>query len=218
VAQSDNNSQEVLCDEILADARRQAERAIRKAEREARAAIEKAKGEVEQERNVKLTEARQLAERKRMLALATLPVEIGRMQAADVERTLLSLRERILERLTARQGFDYARSLATLAAEAIERMEGDAFVMELAEADQEVYGEKLPRAVLERIERSDVQLTIAPQPASIASGVIVRDPDGRQIWDNSLAARLDRMWPLLRSQLANHLRLQNGVKTSGGQS
>jgi len=218
VAQSDTSSQEVLRDEILADARRQAERAIRKAERDGQAAIDKAKDEVDQERNEKLAAARQLAERKRMLALATVPVEIGRMRAADVEQTLGTLREQARGRLAARQGFDYGRTLAALAADAISRMAGDAFVLGLSAADHKAYGETLVEQVQASAPRPDLSLTVDPQPAGISDGVLVRDPDGRQVWDNSLTARLDRIWPLLRSQLAEHLGLGAATESSGVQS
>jgi len=36
--------------------------------------------------------------------------------------------------------------------------------------------------------------------------VIVRDAEGRQVWDNSLLARLERFWPVLRREI--------GVRTS----
>ena len=218
MAQSDTSSQEVLRDEILADARRQAERAIRKAERDGQAAMEKAKSEAEQEREEKLATAHAAAERKRSLALASVPVEIGRMRAADVEQALRSLRERARQQLADRQGFDYGPTLALLAAEAIARMDGDAFVLGLSAADHSDYSKTLAAEVQARIERPGVSVTVDPQPADIAAGIVVRDPEGRQVWDNSLAARLDRLWPSLRSQLAEYLGLQAGAEPSGVQS
>jgi vacuolar-type H+-ATPase subunit E/Vma4 len=43
---------------------------------------------------------------------------------------------------------------------------------------------------------------LAPEPAAIGGGVIVRDVEGRQRWDNSLAARLERLWPAIRRRVA----------------
>ena len=140
MVQSETSSQDVLRDEILADARRQAERAIRKAEREAQAAIDKAKAESQQERDSKLATARAAAERKRTLALATVPIEIGRLRAARAEQELTMLRDTIREKLSTREGMDYGAALVTLAAEAIARMAGEAFVLELSKADRQAFG------------------------------------------------------------------------------
>lgn len=218
MAQSDTSSQEVLRDEILADARRQAERAVRKAEREGQAAIEKAKEEAQRERDEKLAAAQAEAERKRMLTLATVPVDIGRMRAAKAEQMLHSLREQAAECLESRQGFDYGQTLPQLAVEAISHMEGDAFVLALGKVDLDAYGPTLADRVREAAGRSNVTISVDPQPAAISNGVVIRDLDGRQVWDNSLDARLDRMWPLMRSHLAEQLGLQTVSEPSGGQS
>jgi V/A-type H+-transporting ATPase subunit E len=208
----------VLRDEILADAQRQATRLVRKAERDAKAMLDKAASESREEREGKLATAQAEADRKRELVLATVPVEIGRMRATRAEEELLALRDKIHARLSARKGFDYDETLVALAAEALGRMEGDAFVLALAERDRETFGAKLTKVVPDRAGRPDVTLTVDNQPASIKGGVIVRDPQGRQVWNNSLEARLERMWPLLRSQIAEHMGLQASTEPSGGQS
>ena len=215
---SETTSHEVLRDEILADAQRQAARAIRKAEREAKAVLDKATSESQEERSSKLATAQAEADRKRTLIFATVPVEIGRMHAAHVEKELLSFRDKVRDKLLARKGFDYGETLVTLAAEALARMEGDTFVLELSEQDRKTFGAELADIVPDLAGRPDVTVTVDNQPAQIESGVIVRDPQGRQIWNNSLEARLERMWPLLRSQIAEHMGLQANTEPSGGQS
>jgi V/A-type H+-transporting ATPase subunit E len=213
----DTRSDQVLRDEILADAQRQAQRLVRKARREADALVAKANEESEQERDRRLGAAQEAAERTRRLALATVPVETGRMQAARVERELQSLRDQIRERLLKRQGLDYGDLLVALAAEPLARMEGSAFVLELSPDDLRDYGRELAAAVAARAGRPNIRLTVADTPVKIQGGVIVRDAPGRQIWDNSLESRLDRMWPMLRSQLAAHLGFDTGTETEGGQ-
>jgi V/A-type H+-transporting ATPase subunit E len=218
VERSETTSHEVLRDEILADAQRQATRVIRKAEREAKAVLDKVTGESQEERNGKLAAAQAEADRKRTLVFATVPVEIGRMRATRVEKQLLSLRDQVRARLQARKGFDYGETLVTLAAEALARMDGDTFILALSEQDQKAFGAKLAVVVPDRAGRPDVTVTVDDQPAAIRGGVIVRDSQGRQLWDNSLEARLERMWPLLRSQIADHMGLQANAEPSGGQS
>lgn len=215
---SETTSHEVLRDEILADAQRQATRLIRKAEREAKAVVDKATRESQQERDSKLAAAQAEADRKRMLALATVPVEIGRMRAARIEKQLLALRDQARARLRARQGFDYAATLERLAAEAVAQMEGDTFILELCEQDQKRFAARLTEVAVKRAQRPQATVTVDDDPAPITGGVIVRDPPSRQVWDNSLEARLDRLWPLLRSQIATRLGFQANTQSSGGQT
>ncbi len=212
------SSHDVLRDEILADAQRQAQRLIRKAEREAAALVDKAVAECEQQCQEKLAAARAAADRHRALTLATVPVQIGRMRASRAERELESLRETVRGQLVARTGFDYRESLLALAAEAVARMEGDAFVLQLAAGDLKTHGPALVAAVAARAGRPDVTVTLDTQPADIGGGVIVRDPPSRQVWNNSFEARLDRLWPILRNQIAEHLGLQSTAQPTGGPS
>lgn len=209
----------VLRDEILADARRQASRLTRKAEREAQALLDKATAESEEERRAKLAAARAKADHHRDMALATVPVEFGRMRSARVEQELSKLRDRVRRELDNGGTGNDEQTLANLAAEALARMEGDTFVLELSPQDLSARRGTLPAAAARRAGRPDLAVTVSTEPADITGGVIVRDPAGRQVWDNSLQARLDRMWPLLRSQIAEGLGLNEFDTTdSGGQS
>jgi len=215
---SDTNSPESLRDEILADAQRQAERLIHKAEREAQSFIDKATADSRQEQQSKLAAAQASADRSRTLMLATLPVDIGRTRSVRVERELLTLRDRVREALDTRAGFDYEQTLVNLAAEALGRMEGDEFILELSVQDLKAMGQTLPAAVRKQIGRSHITITVSSEPADITGGVIIRDLVGRQVWDNSLRARLNRLWPQLRNQLAESLGLVSDATHSGGQS
>jgi vacuolar-type H+-ATPase subunit E/Vma4 len=218
VDRSETTSHEVLRDEILADAQRQAKRVIRKAEREAKAIVDKATAESQEERDAKMAAAQAEVDRTRTLTLATVPVEIGRMRATRIEDVLSALRDEARSRLQARKGFDYEEALAALAAEALAHMEGDTFVIELSEQDRKAFGSALADSAPKSAGRPDIKVSVATYPTPIKGGVIVRDPQGRQIWDNSLDARLKRFWPSLRSQIADQMGLQANAEPSGGQS
>ena len=194
--------QQVLTDEILADARRQADRLRRRAERDAKQTTDEAEREAEADRAERLEKAKAEADRRRRLTLATVPVEEGRMRAAHIEKALDGIREAARERLLARQGYDYREMLVRLASEPVRHMVGQAFVLELAEADRDAHGPDVAAAVRQRAGRDELQVSLAPEPAAIEGGVIVRDAEGRQRWDNSLAARLERLWPGLRRRVA----------------
>jgi vacuolar-type H+-ATPase subunit E/Vma4 len=218
VDRTETSSHDVLRDEILADAQRQAQRLVRKAEREAAALVDKAVAECEQQCQEKLAAAQAAAERHRALTLATVPVEIGRMRASRTERELVALRESVRGRLVDRTGFDYRESLLALAAEAIARMEGDAFVLQLAAADLKSHGPALAAAVAARAGRPDATVHLDAEPGDISGGVVVRDLQGRQVWNNSFESRLDRLWPLMRNKIAEHLGLQSITQPAGGPS
>ncbi|MFO8014060.1 MAG: V-type ATP synthase subunit E [Phycisphaerae bacterium] len=194
--------QQVLTDEILADARRQADRLRRRAERDAKATIDKAEREAETDRSERLDKARAEADRRRRLTLASVPVEEGRMRAARIEEVLEDIRTAARERLLAREGYEYRAALVRLAAEALAAMEGRTFVLELSGADRDALGPDVAAAVRDRDGREGLDVALAAEPADIAGGVIVRDAEGRQRWDNSLAARLARLWWALRRRVA----------------
>ncbi len=202
---ADSSPMDVLRQEILADAEKQAERTRRRARRDAKAALDKAEQEAAEDRDARLAEARRRAQTMRDLVLARVPVEVRRMQAHRQEDVLRDVRDEAERRLAERDGFDYAAAVADLAAEAIRRMDGSRFVLGLSAADREALGGSLANEVRRRLGRDDLDLSIDAESADAETGVVVRDVDGRQVWDNRFAARLERMWPELRRRIACRL-------------
>ena len=210
------NSAEILRAEILADARREGGEIIHRAQQEAEALLARAGAEAEEDSREQLAAARAEAVRRRELILATLPVEAGRLRAARVEALLESVHEEVRRRLAARQGFDYREAFLVLAAEAIGRMAGCIFTVKHAAADRGVLGEELAGEIARRVGRASLKLTIACD-ASVHDGcLIITDGEGRQLWDNSLGVRLERLWPELRRQIAIQTSLVLEPKTGGG--
>jgi vacuolar-type H+-ATPase subunit E/Vma4 len=196
----------VLTEEIIADAKRQAERTVSHARQEAQQLAAKGKADAEKENRDSLAAGKAAAQRRRDLILATVPIEVSRKRAATVEALLTAIHDEARDRILKRQGVDYRQLLASQAAEAIGRMEGDAFVLQLSDADLKAFGAGLAEDVQRRVGKSNVQVKLAPEAVKIPGGVIVRDAAGRQLWDNSLEARLERFWPILRREI--------GVRTS----
>jgi len=206
--------QKVLTDEILADARRQAERIRTRAGREAKDITDKARAQADADRRQRLAAAHDEADRQRQLTLATVPIEVARMRAEKVEAALQSICDEARRRLLAREGFDYRQTVIALAAEAAGRLQGDAVVLELAAADTEALGADLAEAVRRRAGRDGLRVSIAPEAADIPGGVVVRDAEGRQVWDNSLGGRLKRFWPALRRRIATHVAPEDAAAAS----
>lgn len=197
----DQSSTERLREEILADAGREAEKIVMRAKQDAEALLTNAAAEADRLRRELLDEANAEAARQGELILATVPVEIDRLRAARVEALLATIYEEAGERLLAREGFEYRETVIALAASAIRQMEGDAFVVKLSGPDQAILGGALAEEIVGRAGRQ-VSITISNSPDISEGGVIVEDGEARQVWDNRLLKRLERLWPELRRQIA----------------
>ena len=195
------NSTEVLREEILAAARREGEEIVSRARQDAEVFLTSAVGEADRIRQERLDQARAEAARQSELILATVTVETGRLRAARVEALLESVYGEACQRLVAREGFEYLETVIGLASHAISQMAGDGFVVKLSEADQTILGDGLAEEIAHRVGRP-VSITISYELGITGGGVIVEDTEARQVWDNRLVKRLERLWPELRRQVA----------------
>jgi len=194
------DSSEILREEILVDARREGEEIIIRARQEAEAFLTGSAAEADQESQERLDQARSEAARRSELILATVSVETGRLRAARIEALLETVYKEACQRLLDRKGFDYHETLVALASHAISRMAGAAFVAKVSEEDYTILGDRLADEIAKRVGRP-VSITISYEP-DIANGVILKDGEARQMWDNRLGKRLERLWPELRRQIA----------------
>lgn len=215
MAASNQNSPEILREEILAEARRESEEILRRARQDAEALLAKAAADAEQIRREHLDQARAEAARRRELILATVAVETGRLRSARIETWLQSIQEATRQKLQARDGFDYRETIIALAAEALSRMAGDTFVVKLSPADHAVLGQGLAEEIGRRAGRPLI-ITVTGEPTVKDSGPIIQDREGRQVWDNRFLSRLERLWPELRRQIAIGTSLVARSGASGG--
>lgn len=197
-----HNSADVLCADILADARRESEEIIQRAKQQADALLRKAAAEADKLRQERLQAARTEAARRRELILGAIPIEAARLRSARIEELLQSVHDDVRRRLLARDGFEYRETLVRLAAEAIKQMPGDSFVVLLSAADRAAFGDELAEEIRRRVGRATLNITLAKDAAGQVGVVIIRDSAGRLEWDNSLTARLQRLWPELRRKIA----------------
>lgn len=196
----DSDPSDVLCREILAEADHRGQEIVEQARQEAGALVTMADTEAQAARMQRLEHARAEADRRVEAIRATVGVEAGRMRAAHVEALLDSLFREGRLRLAARQGLDDKTVLIALSAHAIERMDGDTFVLRVAPGAP-VAVEDLRRAT----GRSSLALTLREDPSVAEGGLIIEDAEGRQVWDNRLPQRLVRLWPELRQQIVQRL-------------
>lgn len=215
MATLNQNAPEALSAEILAEAGRECDESIHRAQRESESLLAAATAEAEKIRREKLEAARAEAGRRNELMLATIPVETERLRSARVEAILEKIREEARGRLLA-PNFDCREAVIALAADVIRRMPGTDFALNISVADHAAFGDKLAGEICRRAGRSPLNLTISADPAISGGGVIVQDAAGIWIWDNRLLSRFERLWPELRRQIAAHTSLIENDKPTGG--
>jgi vacuolar-type H+-ATPase subunit E/Vma4 len=198
---TDQDSTEKLREEILIDAQNDREKIINRARQEAEVILNNAATEADRVHQEQLDHAGEEAARRNELILATVSIETGRLRAARIEALLESVYEEVCRRLLARDGFEYRETVITLASHAINQMAGSAFVAKLPEADFTFLGDGLADEIVRRVGRP-VDITVSCKQDFKEGGVIVEDAEGRQVWDNRLVNRLERLWPELRRQIA----------------
>lgn len=195
---------EKLCEEILAEGRRQAEAIREDARKEGEALIARAEANAKRLRRDSLERAHREADRLREKILADLPIEIARIRAARTEALLDALRKGARQALLARQGFDYREALVALAVEALQVMRGEGFTLALAPGDT---FEGMAEEIHRRVGRARLSIRLVEDPTITGGGMVLRNLEGRQVWDDRLPERLERLWPSLRIPLAQHLGL-----------
>ncbi len=197
-------SEKVLADEILAEADGKAERARQRGEREARQIVARARQQALEAADQVLATARERGERIAASILASVEAEAQRDLLAAREAELDRLFDAARQRLADKGSYNYPAVLATLAAQAIEAMAADEVIIELCEQDRALATDAWLDEVRRRVGRP-VTIDVSASHAPIDGGLIVRSADGRLLYDNSFRARLERLKPELRRQLAARL-------------
>lgn len=198
---TNQDSTEKLRAEILADARRKGEEILDRARQDTEHFLANAAAEANRVRQEVLDHARGEADRRSALILATVPVETGRLRAARLEALLESVYEDVRQRLLSLEGLEYRETVIALAADSIRRMAGETFLVKVSEGDQTIPGDGLAEEIARRLGPS-VIITISFEKNTTGGGVVVEDGEARQVWDNRLLKRLERLWPELRRQIA----------------
>ncbi|MDD5209234.1 MAG: V-type ATP synthase subunit E family protein [Elusimicrobiales bacterium] len=189
-----------LAREIEEMARRESAGIISAAEEEAARILADAGAAAAEAKRELLASALAAAARRREVMLAAVPGEAGRLRADFREAVLDSIKSRALELAGAEaERAGKAAVLAGLAAQAVSRMEGENFVVVVAASDGGAAAGLA--AGIERLAgRGPLKIKIE-EDQGLGGGVVVRDGEGRQRWDNSFRARLERLWPELRGRL-----------------
>ena len=207
MAEIESVPQDRLREEILADAKRQADRIVRRARQEAETIAEQAASEAKRFRDQTVEQARLTAARRADLQAAKLPVEQGRLRATHIEALLDAVRRDAAKALDPEHAPLSREALLGLIAAAAGGMAGDTLVLRLTPADRRSLTDNFLEPLRSHTGKHHLQLELGEPLAARDAGPILSDIEGRQLWDNRLSARLVRLWPLLRRALAADLQL-----------
>jgi len=200
---NESNKERALTDEILADARRQAERKAASAKRAAERTVASADKQIEATEKEMMAAAQKRLEHETSLITADIPhqkqIRTLRVRSEVVD----GLFEQSLQAVRERRDADRLSVLVRLSVGAVAVIEGDSVTLELSPQDARELGNALVQKVAEHMKASgrSVQITAAASPA-LAGGVVVKSGDGRTMVDNSFAARLRRVRQDLRGKIA----------------
>lgn len=197
-----------LCAEITALAQREAEAILAKAHADRTSALARAETIAREETERELKAARAEACRQREHTMAMVPVEIARLRAEHLDNLLANIRARVQQQLGDRTRCGSRQTLIELAVDAIRRMDSADVIVAISTDDAREHGAALRETIADALG-PHYAIALAVDP-TIKTGVMVRDRAGRQEWDNRLEARLERMWPDLRVQLVDALKLRSG--------
>ena len=150
----------------------------------------------------------------RVEKIRTREVSTARIEA---RRLLLNARElavaRVFDEIRAGLGHlredpgRYRESLKRLAVEAVSAVGGDEVVLRLSERDRGLADEAFTKAVMEASGRAGDAgaLKLEFHAVDSGGGCVAASPDGRVVFDNTFARRLERMRSELRSYIIDGL-------------
>ena len=187
--------------EILSKARRQAEALIEEAKEEGEVARRQAEEKAQAIREEILREAQEEAASIKQRIVSTAQLEAQRMLLAKREELISQVFAEARKRLAELRRSDaYPHILRRLILEAAAGLGGGELIVWANEEDMALLSDDFLAQVAQRLD-PETTLRRGESPVDIDGGVIVERADGRMRFDNSFAARLERLRDELRSQV-----------------
>ena len=189
---------QALKDEIWRRAKEKADKILSEAEEEARRLLEGARRKAEEELKRKI-EPEKIVLRRRILGKAIMDgrrmVILARNEV--IEKAFESALEK-LKTLPRSNPREYEEFLAKSLKKAVE------LFSESGENELAVYANERDLKTLEEMTKtfSNCHVRFKFEKADLLGGVVVADPDGRRVFNNSLEGRLNSLKPLLRERIA----------------
>jgi vacuolar-type H+-ATPase subunit E/Vma4 len=197
---------------ILADARSEADRAIKSAGRSVEAQRRKAEAEAEKARKEVLERVRRKVEKLKSKETASAQIESKRLLLKAREQAISGILERIGRELEAVRGDRprYGKALRRLAAEAVAAVDLPLVLLRLNPEDAALLGEGFAGEVAADVKGLlgrdiEVRMETGTDEGLTSGGCIAASEDGRIIFDNTFKRRLERMKQELRSMIVKEV-------------
>lgn len=198
------NQEERLRQEILADARKKAERIAAKAAAERDQALQQSQQEREQKRQSRLEEVRQEAARQARSIQNSIGMEVRRRWLNKREEAINEFFQAVLIQAGECTGQRRQDSLCFLAEEALRALSTGAYRVECASADAALVTEKwlFERAIAVLGEKGrGCAFSVCPRQ-ELSGGLSFQSRDGALSFDNTYRNRLNDLREALRRMLA----------------
>jgi len=188
---TEHSQEDILRQEILAEARSNAEHLIARAKAVAQKAVKDARKEADSLLATRRQEVQEeLAAAARAVDLE-IQREIYRRHVIRREECLEELFRRALEQCAALTGPDHERSLRQLAAEAIRAIGGDEIIVRFPTSDAALVTDSWLQAIAKEVLPAGSNAVFRLQPSETAApGLYFETADGTRSFDNTYAARL----------------------------
>jgi len=196
-------SEDVLRREILADAERKARRAVTKGRRQAEKIVEKANKDAERALSLARKQIEKRAARERASAESTLSAEMRRLELVAKDDLINEVFDRVLRELASETDAERKTIVERLATRGLAAMNGSRFSMVVAPQDEKLIDDDLLARISRKARRS--ASIVVESSSGIQGGAAMLSSDGRQQYDNSWEARIERLSSTLRLKVAEIL-------------
>ncbi|MBR4220641.1 MAG: V-type ATP synthase subunit E [Victivallales bacterium] len=200
----DNHQEDKLRQEILGDAKLNAERIVARAKNEAQKTIDAAQAEVDQKRADRLHEANEEADSKCHSILLDVQRESTRHWLLQREQRIDEMFQEAVRQASELTGEEHEKSLLQLAEEAMAAVGPADMRVIFNSKDTAIITEPWLRAIAAKLfgeKAAQVAFTLEPGDNAPA-GIAFATTDGARTFDNSYAARLRNMKDTLRIALS----------------
>ena len=200
----DNHQEDKLRQDILGDAKLNAERIVARAKNEAQKTIDTAQAEVDQKRADRLREANEEADSKCHSILLDVQRESTRHWLLQREQCIDEMFQEAVRQASEMTGEEHEKSLLLLAEEAMAAVGPADMRVIFNSKDTAIITEPWLRAIAAKLfgeKAAQVAFTLEPGDSAPA-GIAFATTDGARTFDNSYAARLRNMKDNLRIALS----------------
>ncbi len=198
-----------LVEEIMADARRRADRIRQRAEREAGQITAEAQKSAQDERERVLEAARAPVQREREVMHARIEQEVVELRHRLRHQMVEHVRSQAREKLAQLAGTEeHRRAVVKLAVLAIRAMSGRKFRLVLRPDERDRWGSELAVQVQSAVRQQSsrqVEVEIAEETTDAPGGLLVIGAGGHEVADQTFDGRLGRLWDQMRIEIGLNL-------------